>query len=323
MSRVACVRRVARCGRGDRPARPGAPPRPAARPPPLECSAGGGADAVGLGGRLEGTGGHGPPDGGRRPGRGHLGQRVGTGRRHRPGHPQRHRVRPPRSGRTVRRRPGGPAGGRRPRAHQRAADAPGGVPLHRRRGGRPHPRRARHRRLHPRRRTPGGPLHGRHPGRSGPRGAVRTLRQRGTGRPCAGGTARPQRLPAAQPRHGRVRRQPRPGVRQHRPAGVDVPCLARRRLRARPHPVPAAVRGAGPRRRAAARLRAAGPARPCRPPPAPVRPPADDAARTGYEVGDTGAGGAGRGAGFGPPLRSPAGARPLAPATPRRHPWRR
>ena len=36
----------------------------------------------------------------------------------------------------------------------------------------------------------------------------------------------PHRLPAPEPRHDRLRRHPRPGVRPHRPAGVDVPRLA-------------------------------------------------------------------------------------------------
>ena len=84
------------------------------------------------------------------------------------------------------------------------------TPTRRRR--RPHPRRARHRRLHAGPRTPADPLHDRGARRPRPGRPLRPVRQRRTRREHARRAPRPHRLPAAEPRHRRLRREPRPGA---------------------------------------------------------------------------------------------------------------
>ncbi|GAA3069491.1 hypothetical protein GCM10020000_62410 [Streptomyces olivoverticillatus] len=92
----------------------------------------------------------------------------------------------------------------------------------------------------------GGPVQGR---------PLRPLRLRRTGRGRPARPRRPHRLPPAEPRHPHPRRHPRPGLRPHRPAGVDVPGLAHGLGRPRPHPLPPSPRPAHGGRRQAPRLR--------------------------------------------------------------------
>ena len=145
------------------------------------------------------------------------------------------------------------------------------------RGDRPHPRRARHGRLHARRRTPARsttwPARSAAP--SGSRPTPRTAREE-LAEHVLRALDGPHRLPAAEPRHPHLRRHPRPGLRPHGPTGVDVPPVADRLVGPGPHARTAdggtgrrrrrsgcGGTGSGADRRGAAA--GAGPARPVRP----------------------------------------------------------
>ena len=255
---------------------PWAARRPGARPPPVDlprpaegpqkrrpspasvprlagsrhdrAKAGGRGGGARLGGTRRGR----APDGHRRTRRRHLRQRLGAGRRDRPGHAVGGAVRPADAGRRDRCRPHRPAGPRHARPHQRAAHAPGRLPHDRGARRRAHPRRARDGRLHARRRTAADPLHGRGARRTRPGRPLRHVRHRRAGREHAPRARRPHRLPPAEPRHRHPRHHARPGLRPHGPAGVDVPSLADRVLAAGPVPEsadPGAAGGGGERLR--------------------------------------------------------------------------
>ena len=174
---------------------------------------------------------HGPQDGGGRPGRGHLGQCLGTGRRTRPGHPERSALRPA--------HPGTPSPSTSTAARSSATSPPpASCRCTSRSTATPTPAPS----STPTPYTPPPSPPSSPSSRSSttwPRalgGPVRVAAYalygtRRAGREHAPRPARPHRLPPAEPRHGHLRRHPRPGLRPHRPAGVDVPALAGRRAR--------------------------------------------------------------------------------------------